>query len=122
MMRTPGLKIIQSGSLTYQNVDNRSTPWNQTFFTDKDATFDYRLPLDVNVGLAWRSKAFEAEFDLRYHSAISEYTLLASSQPRPDHDHRPGTGYPVYTTQPFAGRDATAPGRSGTSPSGGATT
>src|SRR5512137_908793 len=90
MLRTPGLKILQSGNLTYQNVDQRSTPWNQAFFTDRDATFDYRLPLDVSVGVAWRSKAFEAEFDLRYHSAISECTLLASSQP-------------VYTTQAFPG-------------------
>jgi long-subunit fatty acid transport protein len=103
MMRTPGLKITQSGSLTYQNVDNRSTPWNQTFFTDKDATFDYRLPLDVNVGVAWRSKAFEAEFDLRYHSAISEYTLLGSSQPVRITTTDPVTGLPVYTTQPFDG-------------------
>ena len=103
MMRTPGLKIIQSGSLTYQNVDNRSTPWNQTFFTDREATFDYRLPLDVNVGVAWRSKAFEAEFDLRYHSAISEYTLLASDKPVAVTTTDPATGLPVYSTQPFPG-------------------
>jgi len=103
MMRTPGLKIIQSGSLTYQNVDNRSTPWNQTFFTDREATFDYRLPLDVNVGVAWRSKAFEAEFDLRYHSAISEYTLLASDKLIAVTTTDPATGLPVYSTQPFPG-------------------
>jgi long-subunit fatty acid transport protein len=101
MIRTPGLKIIQSGSLTYQNVDNRSTPWNQTFFTDKDATFDYRLPLDVNVGVAWRSKAFEAEFDLRFHSAISEYKLFASTQPVHITTTDPVTGLPVYATQAF---------------------
>lgn len=103
MMRTPGLKILQSGSLTYQNMDNLSTPWNQTFFNDKDATFDYRLPLDVSVGLAWRSKAFEAEFDLRYHSAISEYTLMGSTQPIRITTTDPATGIPVYTTQPFPG-------------------
>jgi long-subunit fatty acid transport protein len=103
MIRTPGLKIMQGGNLTYQNVDNRSTPWNQTFFRDQDATFDFRLPLDVNVGVAWRSKAFEAEFDLRYHSAISEYTLLASNQPIQITTTDPATGLPVYKTQPFLG-------------------
>jgi long-subunit fatty acid transport protein len=103
MMRTPGLKILQSGHLTYQNMDNRSTPWNQTFYNDQEATFDFRLPLDVNVGVAWRSKAFEAEFDLRYHSAISEYTLLGSSQPVRITTTDPATGLPVYTTQAFAG-------------------
>jgi long-subunit fatty acid transport protein len=89
--------------LTYQNVDNLSAPWNQTFFSDKDATFDYRLPLDVSVGLAWRSKAFEAEFDLRYHGAISEYVLLSSTQPIRITTTDPATGFPVYTAQPFPG-------------------
>src|SRR5512137_138523 len=103
MMRTPGLKIIQSGTLTYQNVDNRSTPWNQVFFSDKDATFDYRLPLDVSAGVAWRSKAFEAEFDLRYHSAIAQYTLLSSTNPVQITTTNPVTGVPVYATQPFPG-------------------
>jgi len=102
MMRTPGLKIIQSGNLAYQNLDNRATPWNQTFFNDQDATFDYRLPFDVNVGLAWRSKAFEVEADLRYHGAISQYYLLSSSKPV-SITTTDAAGNPVYTTQPFAG-------------------
>jgi long-subunit fatty acid transport protein len=103
MMRLPGLKMIQSGHLTYQNVDNRSTPWNQTFFTDQDATFDYRLPLDVSAGVAWRSRSFELELDLRYHGAISEYTLFASDKPIRVTTTDPATGFPVYTTQAFAG-------------------
>jgi long-subunit fatty acid transport protein len=103
MMRLPGLKIIQSGNLTYQNVDNRSTPWNQTFFIDQDATFDYRLPLDVSAGVAWRSRSFEVEVDLRYHGAISEYTLFASDKPIRVTTTDPATGFPVYTTQAFPG-------------------
>ncbi len=101
VMRLPGLKFLQSGNLTYQNMENRSTPWNQTFFTDQDATFAYRLPLDVNVGVAWRSRSFEAEIDLRYHGAISEYTLFASDKPVQITTTDPATGLPVYTTQPF---------------------
>ena len=77
----PASRSSRAGASSYQNVDNRATPWNQTFFNDQDATFDYRLPFDVNVGLAWRSKAFEVEADLRYHGAISEYYLLSSSKP-----------------------------------------
>ena len=102
MVRLPGLRLIQSGRLTYQDVDNQATPWNQTFFNDQDATFDYRLPFDVNVGLAWRAKAFEAEFDLRYHGAISRYDLLSSSKPV-SITTTDAAGNPVCTTQPFAG-------------------
>jgi long-subunit fatty acid transport protein len=102
MVRLPGLKLIQSGRLTYQNVDNQATPWNQTFFNDQDATFDYRLPFDANVGLAWRAKALEVEFDLRYHGAIAPYYLLSSSKPVAI-TTTDAAGNPVYTTQPFAG-------------------
>jgi long-subunit fatty acid transport protein len=102
LMRLPGLKMIQSGKLNYQNVDNSTSPWGQVFFNDQDATFDYRLPLDLTAGLAWRSKEFEVEFDLRYHGAISEYTLLASGKPVATTTTGP-TGLPVVTTAPFGG-------------------
>ena len=102
MVRLPGLKIIQSGSLSYANFEARSTPWNQTTFNDQDAAFDYRLPLDVNVGIAWRSRAFEVEADLRFHSAIAEYTLLSSNKPVSITTTGPD-GNPVYSTQPLPG-------------------
>ncbi len=102
MVRLPGLKIVQSGRLSYSNFDARSTPWNQTTFNDQDATFDYRLPFDGNVGLAWRSRNFEIEADLRFHSAISPYTLLASNQPI-SVTSTDLAGNPVFSTQTFPG-------------------
>jgi long-subunit fatty acid transport protein len=101
LVQLPGLKIIQSGRLTYQNVDNSVSPWSQVFFTDQDASFDYRLPFSASVGLAWRSKAFEVEADLRFYAAISDYTLLSSSKPVVTTTTGP-TGAPVVTTTPFA--------------------
>jgi long-subunit fatty acid transport protein len=102
MVRLPGLKMLQSGSLMYQQVQNQAAPWNQTFFNDQDATFDYRLPLNVNFGVAWRSKAFEVEADVRYHSAISPYYLLTSTKPVAI-TTTDAAGNPVYSTQPFPG-------------------
>ena len=102
MIRTPGLKIIQSGSLI---VPERGQPLHALepdLLQRQDATFDYRLPLDVNVGLAWRSKAFEAEADLRYHGGHLRVHLLSSSKPVSITTTDPG-GNPVYTTQPFPG-------------------
>jgi hypothetical protein len=100
VIRLPGLKLLSSGALTYQNVDNNGTPWSQAFFHDRSATFDYQFPLEVNVGLGWHSKAFELEGDLRYHTAISNYALLASQVPVQVTTTGPG-GVPVVTPQPF---------------------
>jgi long-subunit fatty acid transport protein len=102
LVQFPGLKVLRSGRLTYQNVDNNGSPWSQAFFDDQSATFDYRLPLAVSMGLAWRSKAFEVEVDVRYYSAIGDYTLFASDQPVVVTTTGP-TGLPVVTNTPFPG-------------------
>jgi len=100
LVRLPGLKLMSSGALTYQNVDNNGTPWSQSFFHDRSATFDYQFPLEVNVGLGWHSKLFELEADLRYHTAISAYPLFSSQMPVQVTTTGPG-GIPVVTAQPF---------------------
>ena len=102
VMRLPGIKLISSGRLTYQNVDNNGTPWSQVFFKDGEATFDYKVPLDVNVGLGWHSAVFGVEADLRYHTAISDY-LLFSSPNLVQVTTTASNGTPLVTTHPFPG-------------------
>jgi len=102
LIQFPGLKIMQSGRLNYQNVDNSTSPWSQVFFNDQDASFDYRLPFSASLGLAWRSKDFEVEADVRYYAGISDYTLLSSDKPVVT-TTTGATGLPVVTTTPFAG-------------------
>jgi long-subunit fatty acid transport protein len=99
-LSTPTLQILQSGSLAYQSMTADGTPWNQAYFRDPNATFAYRLPLTVNFGLAWRDRKFEAEVDVRYHSAISQYTLLGSTQKVESVTTGPD-GLPVHTFSPL---------------------
>ena len=101
MIRLPGIKIIQAGKLSYQGMENQATPWNNTFFSDQDATFDYRLPFDANAGIAWRSRVFEVEADVRFHAAIPAYSLFSSEKPVLVTTTSPTTGVPVYSSQPF---------------------
>lgn len=105
-LRTPTFTILRTGGLTYQSVETRNTAsgpgTDLSYFTDPKATFSYHLPVNVNVGLAWREPRFDVEIDVRYHSAIAPYTLLASSQMvesvRTDPD-----GTRTRTTAPFPG-------------------
>jgi long-subunit fatty acid transport protein len=101
MIRLPGLKIIQSGKVSYQNMQNQAQPWNNTYFNDQDATFDWKLPFEASLGLAWRSRAFEVEADVRFHAGIAEYALFTSQNPVRVTTTDPVTGLPVYSTQPF---------------------
>ncbi|MGO8969857.1 MAG: OmpP1/FadL family transporter [Myxococcaceae bacterium] len=102
VLRFPGLKILSSGGLTYQDVNNNGTPWSQVFFKDRSATFDYKLPTEVDVGLGWHSSLFGLEADLRYHTAISDYVLLGSQNLVQTTTTAPN-GTPVVTTSPFPG-------------------
>jgi long-subunit fatty acid transport protein len=83
-LRTPTFTILRTGSLSFQDIQTVNSAAGpatiQTYFTDPNATFSYKLPLDVNLGLAWREPRFDVEVDVRFHSAISEYVLLGSGR------------------------------------------
>jgi long-subunit fatty acid transport protein len=109
-LATPTLQILESGSIAYQAMEQTvqgvpptPQPWNQAYFRDPNATFAYHLPLTVNVGVAWRHKKFEAEVDVRYHSRVSQYTLLGSSQKVEVVSTDPATGQPVHSFSNFGG-------------------
>jgi long-subunit fatty acid transport protein len=101
-LATPTLSFIQTGSLTYQSNTSTGQPWDQVYFRDPSASFAYHLPLNVNFGLAWRHKKFEAEVDVRFHSAIPSYTLLGSSQ-KVEFVTTGPDGLPVHDFRPFPG-------------------
>ena len=101
-LRTPTLAFITTGSLTYQSMVSGGASGVQTYFRDSQAAFAYRIPLNVNFGLAWRGGRFEAEVDVRYHSAIAEYALLSSPKLVETVTTGPD-GPPVHTFSPFPG-------------------
>jgi long-subunit fatty acid transport protein len=105
-LRTPTFTILRTGSLSFQDVETVNSATGpatyQSYFSDPDATFSYHLPLDVNLGLAWREPRFDVEIDVRYHSSIPEYTLLGSSQQVETITTYPD-GTQARTKVPFAG-------------------
>ncbi len=103
-LRTPTFTIIQTGALTYQSVytDHVGRTSDERYFNDPNATFTYKLPFNLNFGLAWREPTFDVEVDMRFHSAIPQYVLLASSE----QVHKTVTdaaGNQTTTSEPFPG-------------------
>jgi long-subunit fatty acid transport protein len=99
-LSTPTLPIIQTGSLAYQSMTATGSPWDQSYFRDPDASFAYKLPLSVSAGLAWKHRRFEVEVDVRYHAAVPEYALLASTKKVETVSTGPD-GLPVHTYSAF---------------------
>ena len=83
-LRTPTFPIIRTGSLSFQDIETVNSPSGpstlQTYFTDPDASFTYKLPFNLNLGLAWRETRFDVEVDIRIHTAIPQYLLISSGQ------------------------------------------
>jgi hypothetical protein len=105
VLKTPGLRILGGGSLTYQaqltqqgvTGPQQST---QVFLRDSDAVFDYRIPLEIDAGFAVRIGRAEFELDLRWHQASGTYLALASNTPVQVVTTTAGTA-PVNTTSFF---------------------
>jgi hypothetical protein len=105
VVKTPGLRILSGGSITYQaQATQQGTTGPQqvteTFLRDTSATFDYRMPLEIDGGFAVRFGRVEFELDLRWHQASGTYTAFASNVPGQVVTTSAGSA-PVVTTTPF---------------------
>jgi hypothetical protein len=105
VVKTPGLRILGGGSLTYQaQLTQQGTIGPQqvtlTFLRDTDADFNYRIPLELDGGVAVRFGPVELELDARWHQASGTYVALASSIPGQVVTTSAGS-VPVVTTTSF---------------------
>ncbi len=104
VLRTPGVRVLSSGTFTIDVVDQQGAASQQLYFFDStNTTFRYNLPLEVGVGGAWVSDIGEIELDLRAQTGHSVYDGFASTN-RVVHISDPGDGTPAQqTTTPFPG-------------------
>jgi hypothetical protein len=68
---------------------------------DQSAHFDYRLPFESGIGVAYIRKRAEIEFDVQGYSSIEPHALLSTTEPLTIYTD-PGTGAPpTITTRPM---------------------
>jgi hypothetical protein len=104
VLRTPGVRILPSGVYAVDVVGTNGSKSQQATFFDGEADFQYKLPFEASLGIAWVRPTFEVELDVRGQTAVSAYDGFASSQPVVFIADG-GTGsQAVVTTTPFPGR------------------
>src|SRR5262249_49393146 len=67
--RTPGVRISSSVLVTYESGILTPPTASSSFLRDQAGAFEYRLPVQASLGIAWHSGAFQIEGDVRYHAA-----------------------------------------------------
>ncbi|HUM13105.1 MAG TPA: hypothetical protein VLT82_19310 [Myxococcaceae bacterium] len=97
--RTPGLKLLNGGSFTYESLTNLNAGTQQIFFQDTDPRFQYRLPADIGLGTAVEFWRLRFEIDLRWHTGTHEYPLFSSEKTARLVDTT--SGAPVASEIPF---------------------
>ncbi|HZJ54462.1 MAG TPA: hypothetical protein VFD38_10025 [Myxococcaceae bacterium] len=80
LIRSPGLKLLSSGSLHVEALRALSSGTRHTFFSDPDARFEYRSPMEVSVAAAVEVGRVQLEVDLRWHDGTHTYPLFSSSE------------------------------------------
>ena len=101
LFRTPGLKILSSGSVDFESLTAANGGSRHVYFNDPNANFEFRTPMEVSLGAAVNVGPVELELDLRWHDGTHTYALFSSDAQGRTVDTSSGT--PVVNTFRFAG-------------------
>jgi hypothetical protein len=81
LVRSPGLRLSAGSLVTYESSFLRPSAPTSSFFRDENGQFQYKLPWEASLGIAYRFGIAEVEADLRYHDAVSSYGFYQSNVP-----------------------------------------
>jgi hypothetical protein len=79
VVSSPTLNILGSSQFNLQSLTVSSPSVRDLLLRDNDATFEYKYPLEAQVGGAIRGKKGELEIDLHYYAEIDPYDLYSST-------------------------------------------
>ncbi len=98
VLRAPGQRLFGKSSLTYHGVRGTGGETTSTYLRDDGARFEYRLPFEAAVGLAWRARKWEIEANVRYTDGSGVYDVVRSDEPVVSTTY--GAGTLTQTVQP----------------------
>ena len=90
-----------SGSTQYEALTVSAAGTRQVFFQDPDIDFQYKLPLEAILGVAFEFGPFGIEVDLKWHDGTDAYPLYASTKTLRVVDT--STGTPVISEAAYPG-------------------
>jgi hypothetical protein len=79
LFRSPGLKVLSTGSFVYESLATPTSGSRHISFTDPNARFEYRSPMEVVLGAAVELGPVQVEMDIRWHDGTHTYPLFSST-------------------------------------------
>jgi len=80
VLRTAGLGVMSSGSLTLEGVSRAGTTTNTASFFEDEGTVEYRIPFEAKAGAAYSFARGQIEIDLLTHLGAGVYEGVTSAR------------------------------------------
>jgi len=102
-VRTPGVAIYTSGAATIDGVVAAASPNVTAYLFAPKAEFQYKVPLQAAIGVAYVRPRFEAELSVRGTASQSAYSLFSSDAQVVSVTDAGRGAPPVTAVRPWAG-------------------
>jgi hypothetical protein len=99
VLRPPAVRLFGSGTVTYDGVLNTGTEQQAHF--QSDGPFEFRQPLEIELGVATHYDKLNIELNLFWHQASGTYTLFHPNDPLRLVTAQPGGTSPMITSVVF---------------------
>jgi hypothetical protein len=99
VLRPPSVRILGASSLTYDGILN--TTQEQQVHFQNDGSFEFRMPLELDLGASTHLGRLNVEANLFWHQASGTYALFSSSQTLRLVTAPPGGASPTVTSLAF---------------------
>jgi hypothetical protein len=109
-MRTPGLNLMRSASVTLDGVLDPGTGGAGSSLFDSDAHMEYHLPWEFQGGAALVRKRFEIEVDVQAFTPISGYSMISTTNPVLVYTDAGNGTAPSVASRPFGGLNTASDG------------
>lgn len=109
-IRSPGLTLRRGGTITLDGTLDAGAGSLGASVFDPNARLEYRLPWELQAGVAYVGDRVEVEMDVQGYTAISAYTLLATGQPTLIYTDAGAGGPPSVISRPSGGLTSASDG------------
>ncbi len=75
---TPSLRVNGKSRVQFNDSEYSNNGTSERLFSDEAARFEYKIPLQLAGGIAFRRSGFEGEVNVRYHAGTDPFNLYSS--------------------------------------------
>ncbi len=80
LVRTGGLGLLGSGSTSLEGLSNIGTLTTTASFFDESPSVEYRIPVEVKAGAAWKGRRGEMEIDVLAYTGAGLYDMFSTTK------------------------------------------